>query len=69
MPKRQDDAGIKPYWLLMFKVMGISLGAFYLGHTFNVTSWLLAACLLPGMCAFCYLLSYVIQQINRGEGL
>ena len=69
MPKPQDEPPLKPYWLLMFKIMGISLAVFYLGDTFNAPLWLLAVCLFPGIAAFCYLLSYVIQQVNRGEGL
>ena len=69
MPMPQDDAGLKPYWPLMLKVMGISLGAFCLASIFNAPLWLGVACLFPGMSAFCYLLAYVMQQIDKGEGL
>ena len=69
MPKPQDEAPLKPYWLLMLKIIGISLAASYLAATFNAPLWLGAACVLPGFSAFGYLLAYVIQQINRGEGL
>ena len=69
MPKPQDDAPLKPYWLLMLKIMGISITVSILAAKFNAPLWLGAACVLPGFCAFCYLLSYVIQQIDRGEGL
>ena len=66
-----ENGLIKPYWSKMLSTIFGSLLVSWIAFTLfpDPPLWLGMVCVLPGMCAFCYLLSYVIQQINKGEGL
>ena len=68
-PVPNEQAGIEPLWGPMLAIMCISLFLSWIGSNVNAPTLLMLVLVCPGFAAFCYLFSYVIQQISKGEGL
>ena len=68
-PVPQADQGMEAHWGIMFAIIAFSIVITVIAARANAPNLIGVLCLFPGVSAFCYLFAYVIQQINKGEGL